>query len=241
LLDAHRGVSTEFPENTMPAFKAAVEQGYEVIELDPGVTKDGVIVSIHDYLLDRVSTGDGNIEWFTYDELQSIDFGVKFGKKFKGLRIIKFEDILQKFAGRVIMNVHVKLWENPKFDWKIKEIAELVRQYDCEEYVYFMGSMEGIKAMKAYAPEMRCCMSAAPDHWKIVERAIEAGAEKVQLYKPDFNQEMIDKAHAHGIKCNVFFADDPDEAERYLKMGVDCILTNDYLAIKTALQERGLL
>ena len=240
-LCAHRGFNTVAPENSMPAFGAAVALGAQEIEFDLRTTKDGVIVSIHDYLLDRVSDGVGNIEWYTYDELQKFDFGVKFGKKFKGLRIIRFEDILQKFAGRAIMNIHVKLWENPKFDWKIKEIADLVHQYDCEKYVYFMGTKEGIIEMKKYAPHLKCCMSAAPDHWKIVDRAIEVGAEKVQLYKPDFNQEMIDKAHAHGIKCNVFWSDDPDEAAKFLEMGVDCILTNDYLAIKTALEERGLL
>ena len=72
-------------------------------------------------------------------------------------------------------------------------------------------------------------MSSAPDHWKIVDRAIEVGAEKVQFYKPDFNKEMIDKAHAHGIKCNVFWSDDPEETKMWLDMGVDTVLTNDYL------------
>jgi len=240
-LCAHRGFNTVAPENSMPAFGAAVALGAEEIEFDLRTTKDGVIVSCHDNMLDRVSNGEGNIENYTYEELLKFDFGVKFGEKFKGLRILRFEEILQKFAGRVIMNIHVKLWENPKLDWKIQEIADLVRQYDCEKYVYFMGLQEGIRRMKAYAPELKCCMSATPDHWKIVERAIEVGAEKVQLYKPDFNKEMIEKAHAHGIRCNVFWSDDPDEAEKFLDMGVDCILTNDYLAIKTALEERGKL
>ena len=104
-----------------------------------------------------------------------------------------------------------------------------------------MGVIDGIKAMKAYAPHLKCCMSSAPDPWKIVDRAIEAGAEKVQMYKPNFNKEMIDKAHVHGIKCNVFWSDDPEEAAKFLEMGADCILTNDYLAIKTALEEKGLL
>ena len=45
---------------------------------------------------------------------------------------------------------------------------------------------------------------------------------------------MIDKAHEHGIICNVFYADDTDEAKRYLEMGIDTILTNDYQTISTA-------
>ena len=97
------------------------------------------------------------------------------------------------------------------------------------------------KSRKAYAPHLRCCISAALDHLEMVDRAIEIGAKKVQLFKHDFNKEMIDKAHAYGIKCNVFFSDTPSEAAEFIKMGVDCILTNDYLAIKNALEERKLL
>jgi glycerophosphoryl diester phosphodiesterase len=46
---------------------------------------------------------------------------------------------------------------------------------------------------------------------------------------------MVDKAHKHGIICNVFFADDVEEAKRYREMGIDVILTNDYLKISNAL------
>ena len=240
-LCAHRGWNTVAPENSMPAFAAAIALGAEEIEFDLRTTKDGVLVSLHDYLLDRVSDGMGNVEHFTYEELLKLDFGVKFGEKFQGLRIIKFEEILQKFAGRVIMNIHVKLWENPKFDWKIKEIADLVHQYDCEQHVYFMGAKEGIRQMKAYNPRLKCCMGAGSGAWEIVENALEVGAEKVQFVKSKFNAEMIEKAHANGIRCNIFWSDDADEAAKFLEMGIDCILTNDYLALKTALQGRGLL
>ena len=71
-------------------------------------------------------------------------------------------------------------------------------------------------------------MGAGEKKWEIVDRAIRLGCQKVQLFKPYFNQEMIDKAHAHGIRCNVFWSDDPEEAKRFLDMGIDTILTNDY-------------
>lgn len=63
---------------------------------------------------------------------------------------------------------------------------------------------------------------------EIVNRAIAFGCEKVQLFKPRFNQEMIDKAHEHGIKCNAFWSDDAKETKDFLEMGIDTILTNDY-------------
>ena len=53
LYQAHRGVGTEYPENTMPAFRAAVEQGYALIELDPCFTLDGQCAILHDRTLNR--------------------------------------------------------------------------------------------------------------------------------------------------------------------------------------------
>ncbi|MBE6605976.1 MAG: hypothetical protein E7635_02935 [Ruminococcaceae bacterium] len=89
-----------------------------------------------------------------------------------------------------------------------------------------------------YAPDIHICVGHDDDRpYEIVDRAIVLGAQKVQLYKPFFNQEMIDKAHAHGIICNVFWSDDADETGKYLEMGIDTILTNDYNLI-TQIVER---
>ena len=61
-------------------------------------------------------------------------------------------------------------------------------------------------------------------------------------FKPYFNQEMIDRAHANGIFCNVFWSDDPTEAAKFFDMGIDTILTNNYLTVarvKEAREKRG--
>ena len=236
-LCAHRGFNSVAPENSMPAFGAAVALGAEEIEFDIWSTKDHVLVSCHDASLDRVSNGSGKIYEYTYEELKSLDFGCKCGEKFTGLQIPTFEEILQKFGGRVIMNVHIKIWDAKAEKDMLEEIVALIRKYDCEKHVYFMTTNdEMIKKAMAYAPEIPCCVGwdGNKDPLSIVDRAIALNASKVQLYKPYFNQESVDKAHAHGIRCNVFWADDPAEAKGYLEMGIDTVLTNDYLAVKNA-------
>ena len=99
---------------------------------------------------------------------------------------------------------------------------------------------EVIKKVMEYAPDLKMCVGwdGNKDPMSIVDRAIELGAYKVQLFKPYFNQATVDKAHAHGILCNVFYADDPDEAKSYLDMGIDTILTNDYLTVYNAVEEK---
>ncbi|MBE6758128.1 MAG: hypothetical protein E7552_06245 [Ruminococcaceae bacterium] len=229
---AHRGFSTIAPENSLPAYGAAIAMGAEEIELDLWPTKDGEIVSCHDRTLDRVSNGTGWITDHTLAELETLDFGIKFGEKFKGLKILRFEDVLRKFAGQVVMNVHVKplTMTDPYPEAAMQKIVSLVRQYGCQKYVYFMLETDHqIRQFKGHAPEIAVCVGhLAARPWDIVDRAIECGCEKVQFFKPYFNQEMIDKAHDHGIICNVFFADDTKEAAAYLSMGVDTILTNEY-------------
>jgi glycerophosphoryl diester phosphodiesterase len=132
------------------------------------------------------------------------------------------------------MNVHVKIWDENFDDPMIEKIVELVRRYDCEKHIYFMTSSDRIiKRVKEYAPDLRICVGwdGDPDPMSIVNRAIALGAYKIQLFKPYFNEETVKKAHGHGILCNVFWADDPDEARRYFEMGIDTVLTNDYLAV----------
>lgn len=227
---AHRGFNTIAPENSMPAFGAAIALGAEEIEFDLWPTKDGEIVSCHDATLDRVSNGSGKIYEHTYEELKQLDFGSKFGEKFKGLGVVLFEDILKKFAGHTIMNVHVKTLSDEYDEAAMKKIVSLIRKYDCEKHVYFMISHDGvIRQFKEYAPDIHMCVGHIGDRpWEIVERAIALDAQKVQLFKPYFTQEMIDKAHANGIKCNVFWSDDVQETRQFLAMGIDTILTNDY-------------
>ena len=73
---AHRGFNTIAPENSMPAYGAAVALGAQEIEFDVWTTTDGVLVSCHDPVLDRVSNGHGNIYEHSYEELLNLDFGI---------------------------------------------------------------------------------------------------------------------------------------------------------------------
>lgn len=114
IFQAHRGVSSEYPENTMPAYVAAVEQGYKVIELDVKVTSDFKFVLLHDKTINRTArykSGElvtdiieiGNI---TYKEALSYDYGMWFSEKFCGTEIPLLEDVL-KFARQ--NNVKIKI------------------------------------------------------------------------------------------------------------------------------------
>lgn len=100
---AHRGVSSEYPENTMPAFCAAWEQGYQVLEIDPRFTADGICVTFHDDTINRTCrTDDGAlienkipIESIAYDDLLRYDAGLFMGEQFRGTRVPLLQEVLE--------------------------------------------------------------------------------------------------------------------------------------------------
>ena len=233
-LCAHRGFSAVAPENTLPAFGSAVALGAAEIELDLWWTKDGEIVSVHDATLERVSDGSGKVTDLTLKELEALDFGSKRGKSFKGLKIARFEDILKKFSCHTIMNIHLKGYGDEPWNAEyLKKVIGLVRVYDAENHVYFMTENTALhEQLAALAPDIPRCMG---HHFKypeqIVERAIAYGCKAVQLFKPYFDKSTIDKAKAAGLRINVYYANAPEEAAKYFEMGVDTVLTDEYLSV----------
>ena len=231
---AHRGFNTVAPESSMAALGAAVAMGAEEIEFDIWPTTDGELVVVHDRRLERLSDGHGYVTDYTYEELSKLDFGSHFGPEFVGLKILTFEEVLKRFACHVVMNIHVKWHDNvsPYDPAMLEKMIGLIRKYDCEKHVYLMsGNDTFLKQVQAYAPDICLCVGGGDAFEAIVDRAIAMGCPKVQLVKGHFTQEMIDKAHAHGIICNVFWSDDEAETEEFLRMGIDTILTNDYFKI----------
>ena len=233
-LCAHRGFSTVAPENSLPAFGSAVALGATEIEFDLWWTKDGEIVSIHDATLDRVSNGKGKVFDHTYEELLKLDFGSKTGKHFAGLKILRFEEILAKLSCHTIMNIHMKDVGKEWDEAHVKKVLRLIDAYDARAHVYFMSSCGPLQDQLArLAPDIPRCMGYAPGK-DIVDEAIKHKCQMVQLFKPYFDQSTVDRAHAAGMRVNVFWSDDPAEAKKFLDMGIDTILTNDYLLIANA-------
>ncbi len=243
MLCAHRGWSAALPENSLPSLASAVALGAEEIEFDLWWTKDGEIVSIHDPTLDRVSNGKGWVYDHTMEELADVDFGAKAGERLRGLHIVRFEDILRKLACHTLMNIHVKDAGGAWNEATAKKLVRLIEDYDAQDHVYFMTACGPLQDQLArLAPGIPRCMGygggrgARPD---IVDRAIEHKCQMVQLFKPYFDQSTFDRAREAGLKINIFWSDDPEEARRFLDMGGDTVLTNDYLAMANALREQG--
>ena len=110
IMAAHRGNKTSLPENTMPAFRRAIEVGSDGIETDLRQTKDGVIVLIHDLMVDRTTDGTGRVCDMTLEELRAFDAGIKFGEEYRGTRIPTLEEFIDLVADHddLLLNLEIK-------------------------------------------------------------------------------------------------------------------------------------
>ncbi len=245
---AHRGFNTVAPENTMPAFGAAIALGAPEIEFDLWQTKDGVIVSCHDETLEKISNGTGFIWDYTCEQLRTLDFGSKADPRFAGLQICSFEDILKKFAGHAVMNVHIKDVDetSPLPEDYVQKLVRLIHKYDCRRHVYFTnGKPAVLRQLQEAAPDIARCATGGYDlSYDLVQKALDYGCKKIQLnranfkyFAPDYVEDVCRRAHEAGLRVNLFWCDDPEEAKQFIAKGVDTVLTNDYLAVSKAVEQ----
>ena len=137
LLQAHRGVSSEAPENTMAAFRMSVEQGYDLIEMDPKFTADGKFIILHDRSLKRTARdADGNaidvkITEITLEQARSYEYGSWFSEEFRGEQIPLLSDVLDFAAEHP--NIPIKIdnvWETFPDDLRAAFLEEIAARGD---------------------------------------------------------------------------------------------------------------
>ena len=131
---SHRGGVYYTPENTMPAFRAALDSKFEQIETDPQYTKDGVIVLMHDSTINRTCRNkDGTVIEkplrvcdMTYDDLLNYDAGIHKGIRFKGTRVPRLEELLELLNDTdVLLDLDKKITTD-----KIDPLLDLVKRYN---------------------------------------------------------------------------------------------------------------
>jgi glycerophosphoryl diester phosphodiesterase len=229
---AHRGASGLFPENTLEAFSAAIDQGADVCELDVQLTRDAAAVVIHDETVDRTAAGSGAVAAMSLDEIRCLDAGSKFGAAFAGARIPTLDEVMTLAAGRCALNVELK-----SAGVEV-EVCRLVRRHgQFATTTVSSFDWEALAAARRLEPALGVGVLASRKPAAMLEAAERLGAVSVN---PRFNlvtPGLIEKAHRAGLKLLVWTVDDRALMERMIAMGVDGIMTN-YPARLAALLKR---
>ncbi|QQE79908.1 glycerophosphodiester phosphodiesterase [Alicyclobacillus sp. SO9] len=226
---AHRGFSSRFPENTLPAFEAALEIGVDGLELDIHRSKDGHIVVMHDYQVRRTTNASGYIFELTLDELKSLDAGQWKGRHFIGYEIPTLAEVLSLVShwnSPVTLNIESKSGRITYPDLE-SDAWQLVKEYHMEHQTVLSSFNHlALQQFKQTCPDA----SVAPLYWEgLVDSWLYAerlGAPAVHPFKNAFNHEVVKACHQHGIRVHAFGVDDVRTARRLIAWGVDALITN---------------
>ena len=137
---AHRGWCEKYPENTMLAFRKALEVGVDQIETDVRITADGELVCIHDDSVDRTTNGSGKVSGFTLAELRGLDAGIRKGEEFAGERIPTFIEFMELVKDHPKITLDIELKERPgsTSDEVAFSVCDKIGRASCRERVLFL-------------------------------------------------------------------------------------------------------
>ena len=126
---AHRGFSSQAPENTFAAFDLAIEKEFYYIETDVQLTADNIPVIIHDDTVDRTSNGKGKISEKTLSDIKKLDFGSWFSTKFKDQKIPTLSELLKNYNNKIHLVLELKSQQSEL----CKQIAALIENENWDE------------------------------------------------------------------------------------------------------------
>jgi glycerophosphoryl diester phosphodiesterase len=248
---AHRGGGGEAPENTLPAFEAAVTLGYRYLETDVHLTRDGVLLAFHDSSLERLTDRAGRIGELSLAEVREADAGYGFSPDgghsfpFRGIGVLvpTLEELLTRWDD-VFVNIDAKA------DNTVAPLIALVQRLSAFNRVCIgsfsdrrvariralaggriCSSMGQVASVLAYAasrtgrmPRFHADCLQVPQHW---------GRLRI-------DRRFVNAAHRAGLPVHVWTVDDQAEMESLLDLGVDGIMTDRPRLLKQVLEARGL-
>lgn len=221
---SHRGLSAVMPENTPPAFAAAVACGTDEIEFDLWLSRDGVPVVCHDPDLRRVAGADLRVTAADWKEIRRLDAGFHRDPAWQGVRITRFEEVLDVAAGRTVLNIHIK--DPGPDDALVRLVCGAIRGRGLADSAYIAGDAAVLDAALRLDPAvLRCCLDRQDTPAAQLESALKRRCFRAQLYR-SVTEEEIRSFHGAGIGCNLFWADAVEEAEAWHRRGIDVVLTN---------------
>lgn len=241
LVIAHQGGDGVWPGETMFAFQNAVELGVDVLEMDIHITKDGVLILMHDETVDRTTDGTGEIESMTLAELKeldagydwSLDDGVTFPYRGKGLQVAALEEVFAAFPD-MRMTIEIKKTNASM----AKPFCDLIREYNMQDKVLVASFHdERLKEFRAECPEV--ATSSAKNEttvFVLMTKGFIGGFYSPKFYSLQVPEEsggitvmtesFVRAAHARNLAVEPWTINDAETMRKFIEWGVDGIITD---------------
>lgn len=236
---AHRGASSVFPENTLPAFKEAGRLGAHMIEFDVYLTKDKQPVIMHDPTVDRTTDGAGKVRDLTLEEIKKLDAGSWKAPQYAGLTVPTLDEALAVMPLNVWLNVHMK--EDGEAGAVVAEVIQ--RAGRAGQAVLACNQLAAVSAHKVMSDLKVCNMERQGNAGAYAETTISLRAQFIQMIGriPEDLTLTIEKLKSHGVRINYYGIEDPAGLRQLYTQGVDFPLVNDVAAALTVAKEFGIV
>jgi glycerophosphoryl diester phosphodiesterase len=241
---AHRGASSTYPENTLPAFEVAIRLGAPLVELDVRLSADGVPVVMHDPTVDRTTDGTGAVHEMAAAELAALNAGTAD----EPAAVPTLSEVLALASGRAGLALEVKnVPGEPAFDTDeaiVRAILEELERTAFDGPILVLSfNPASIAASRSIAPHVPTGFLTTelvpPDD--ALAHAVWAGHEIVlpgsRALIPA-GERFVDAVHEAGLRVGTWTVDEPDVVEMLLERGVDAIASNDPAMALAALGRR---
>lgn len=223
-ITAHRGFSAIAPENTMYAFREAVDIGSDYIELDVQLSADGEVVVIHDSKVDRTTNGKGKVRDMTYTELLGLTAAYKYSghEVYFDAKIPLLSEVLEEVGDDILLNIEVK--DTGDAALTAEKTVELVREYGLESTCYITSfSYNILKKVKQLEPKIKTGLIANTAAMAFTRgENIDAISINYLLASPS----VVNMAHQNGKRVFVWTVDREEDMKKMIALGVDNIITN---------------
>jgi glycerophosphoryl diester phosphodiesterase len=214
IVAAHRGLSSEHPENTQKAFQAAVKAGFNTLELDLRTTSDGEVVILHDLALERTTNGHGRVGEMTYDEMRLYDAGAG--------PVPRWDDHLARAPRDILWLMETKVRS------AVRPGLRLAQHHDVMDRILHMSFQPGqLARSQELSPDLpRAHLFSRPPRAEDLRRAARLGCAWVIGEDTTWTAARLEKVHRAGFRTGAYTVNDPARAVQLLEWGLECFITD---------------
>ena len=242
---AQRGYASLYPENTMTAFRKALEAGADGISLEARMTNDGHIVIMHDASVDRTTTGTGIVRDLSFAEIRSLDAGIKKGLVFEGEQVPALEEVFVELGGKLILNVELANYEESDERVLADMTGDLIEKYHLEDSVIISSfRFNNLVYMKDKHPNIPTALLCQPGIRGLISRNILNHSLSVDALHPfykDVSPSLVRKEQQCGRKVRAWTIREDDDILKMFNLGVDAIFAEDPLQARQLYESEKVL
>ena len=233
---AHRGFSDHAPENSIPAFEMAGKAGFWGIETDITQSKDGVFMCMHDETLDRTTTGTGKVSDYTYTSL--MDFRIDYGEDIQNHTDLKIPTMIE-FLNYCVMYDCIPVLEIKKIT-DYEGFLQTIKNSGLYHRCIVAGDLASLQEFRKVDTQIPVMLVAyATLNYSAYEALLPELGENsgLLLNAPLITSEVSQSLHQRGYKIGAWTLDNSADAQKYIDLGADFVVTNKIPGLKHMINE----